>query len=147
MPPRRRSSSNSRATTKCRRYRRSPSGHFRAFIDETAGTINYELSYGGLSSEVRQGHIHFGQAHTNGMISVFLCQTATNTDPAGLAPTCPQEGTVTGVIRAANVIGPAVQGIAPTELAEVIAAIRAGAAYVNVHSATFPGGEIRGQLQ
>lgn len=122
-------------------------GHFRAFIDERAGEIKYELSYGGLEGDVQQAHIHFGQAHTNGLVSVFLCQTATNTDPTGLAPACKQEGMVTGVIRAANVIGPAGQGIAATELAELIAAVRAGAAYVNVHSSKFGSGEIRGQLQ
>jgi hypothetical protein len=39
------------------------------------------------------------------------------------------------------------QGIAPGEFNELLAAIRAGVAYVNVHSSTFPGGEVRGQLQ
>jgi hypothetical protein len=53
---------------------------------------------------------------------------------------------VSGTITAANVIGPAGQGIAATQLAELIRAIRAGAAYANVHSSIWPGGEIRGQL-
>jgi hypothetical protein len=53
---------------------------------------------------------------------------------------------VTGTIRAANIIGPGVQGIAATELDELIAAIRAGIAYPNVHSTKFPNGEIRGQF-
>ena len=44
--------------------------------------------------------------------------------------------------------GPIVnQGIAPGQLNELIAAIRAGVAYVNVHSTKFPGGEVRGQLR
>jgi CHRD domain len=38
------------------------------------------------------------------------------------------------------------QGIAPGELAEVLRAIRANAAYVNVHTVGFPSGEIRGQF-
>jgi hypothetical protein len=46
-----------------------------------------------------------------------------------------------------NVIGPAAQGIAPAEFAELVAATRAGAACVNVHSSKFPAGEIRGQLK
>jgi len=44
------------------------------------------------------------------------------------------------------VIGPAGQGIAAGEFAELLAAIRAGKTYANVHSAKFPGGEIRAQL-
>jgi len=35
----------------------------------------------------------------------------------------------------------------PGEFAEVLAAIRNGVAYANVHSAKFAGGEIRGQLR
>lgn len=122
-------------------------GRFRAFINERAGSIAYELSYEGLQSEVRQAHIHFGQRGVNGGVSVFLCQTAANPDPTGLAPTCPQSGKVSGVLSAANVIGPAGQGLAAGEFAELIAAIRAGAAYVNVHSFAFPAGEVRGQAR
>ena len=44
-------------------------------------------------------------------------------------------------------IGPAGQGIAATEYEELLAAIRTGTAYVNVHSATYGGGEIRGQIE
>lgn len=47
----------------------------------------------------------------------------------------------------AVVVDEAAQGIAPGEFAEVVAAIRNGVAYANVHSAKFAGGEIRGQLR
>jgi hypothetical protein len=57
-----------------------------------------------------------------------------------------QSGAVSGVLTQANMIGPAGQGIEPAEFAEIVAAIRAGVAYVNVHSSVFLGGEIRGQL-
>lgn len=124
------------------------SGRFRATIDEDAGTISYRLSFTGLQGDIRQSHIHFGQHSVNGAITVFLCQTATNPDPTGLAPQCPQSGTVTGLIQAANMVPAAAgQGLAPGDFAELIAAIRGGVAYVNVHSSTFPGGEIRGQLR
>jgi hypothetical protein len=66
-----------------------------------------------------------------------------------LTPFCPQSGTVTGTITAANVItaGTASQQIVAGELAEVVAAIRAHRAYVNVHTTPLnPGGEIRGQI-
>jgi hypothetical protein len=39
------------------------------------------------------------------------------------------------------------QQLAAGELAEVIAAMRAGAAYANVHTNLSPGGEIRGQIR
>ena len=122
-------------------------GEFRAHIAPGDGSIAYELSYGGLEGEVRQAHIHVGQRGVNGGVSVFLCETAANPDPTGLAPTCPASGSVQGLIQAAGVIGPAGQGLSAGELDELIAAIRAGVAYVNVHSTTFPGGEIRGQLR
>ena len=54
---------------------------------------------------------------------------------------------MTGTITPADVIGPAGQGIAPGEFAEVVRAIRNGAVYANVHSTLRPGGEIRGQLR
>ncbi|HEY6355445.1 MAG TPA: CHRD domain-containing protein, partial [Burkholderiaceae bacterium] len=81
-------------------------GRLKAFVDDKSGAIHYELSYSGLEGTVTQAHIHIGQRGANGGIMVFLCQTATNADPTGLAPTCPQSGTVTGMLQAANVIGP-----------------------------------------
>jgi len=120
---------------------------FKANINKAGTEMSYELSYSGLEGDVRQAHIHFGQRGVNGGISIWLCQTAINVDPTGLSPTCPQSGTVTGLVQAANVIGPAGQGIAAGELAEILAAIRAGVAYVNIHSSKFPGGELRAQLR
>ena len=123
------------------------SGRFKASIDLKSGAIGYELTYKDLQGDVRQAHIHLGQKGVNGGIMVWLCQTSSNVDPTGLSPTCPQSGTVSGMLQAANVIGPAGQGVSPMEFAELVAAIRAGVAYVNVHSSLFPGGELRGQLQ
>lgn len=121
-------------------------GSFRANISTSASQIAYDLSYEGLTGDVLQAHIHFGQRGVNGGVSVFLCQTVANPDPTGLAPACPASGSVSGVLTIANIIGPSGQGIAAGEFAELVAAIRSGVAYVNVHSVTFPGGEIRGQL-
>lgn len=121
-------------------------GTFRADIDTRAGTIRYVLRYENLHSDVLQAHIHFGQRDVNGGVSVFLCQSQTNPDPTGMAPPCmPAPARIEGTIAAANVIGPATQGIAPGEFAALVHAIRSGKAYVNVHTATFAGGEIRGQ--
>lgn len=123
------------------------SGRFKARLDAASLTLSYELSYSGLEGDVRQAHIHFGQHGVNGGIMVWLCQTAANPSPVASTPACPQSGTVSGVVSAADVIGPAGQGVAAGEFAEMLAAIRAGVAYANVHSSKFPGGEIRGQLR
>jgi hypothetical protein len=122
-------------------------GSFKATIDEKAGTINYELSYQNLEGEVRMAHIHFAQRGFNGGIMVWLCQTVTNPDPTAESPVCVQSGTVTGTIRSAAVVGPAAQGIDPGAFAEVVAALKGRVGYVNVHSAKFTAGEIRGQVR
>jgi hypothetical protein len=123
------------------------SGEFEARIDDSADTIMYEVSYRDLEGTVTQSHIHFGQRSVNGGISAWLCETATNPSPSASTPTCPAPGgTVTGTITPVEVVGPAGQGIAAGEFEELVAAIRAGRAYANVHSSKFPGGEIRGQI-
>lgn len=131
------------------------SGRFSADIDEANLTISYELTYESLEGTVQQAHIHVGQPNVNGGVSVFLCGSTGFAPPAGFPtpPACPSpSGTVSGVLSAANIIGPNGQGIAPTsattnEFAELVKAIRDGITYANVHSTKFPGGEIRGQLR
>lgn len=125
-------------------------GTFRATIDKEADTIHYELRYQDLEGTVTQGHIHFGQQHTVGGIVVWLCQTEDTPAPpevADLTPVCPEEGTVTGTITPAQVLPAANQGLDAEEFDELVRALRAGAAYVNVHSSLFPPGEIRGQIR
>ena len=136
-------------------YEESPSvsttgrGEFAATIDPNGDVIHYRETFNGLQGTVTQSHIHVGQLGVNGSVVIFLCQTATNPDPTGLAPQCPQQGTVAGTITAANVIAGATasQQLEAGDLAAVITAIRAGAAYANVHTDLSPGGEIRGQIR
>ena len=120
-------------------------GTFRAAIDQSGTQVRWQLTYSGLNAPAQQAHIHFGQRAVTGGISVFLCTNLGN-GPAG-TQACPAAGgTVSGTFTAADVIGPAGQGIAPGEFAELIRAMRSGVTYANVHSVTQPGGEIRGQL-
>jgi hypothetical protein len=130
------------------------SGDFRAKISRDESFIDYDLSYEDLEGEVLMSHIHIAQRGVNGGIAVWLCQTATRPAPvavANLTPLCPAApGKVSGRITAANVIavsGPPEQGIASGEFDEVVKAIRAGVAYVNVHSTKFAPGEVRGQVR
>jgi len=124
-------------------------GEFTATIDADSDAILYTETYSGLQGTVTQSHIHVGQPGVSGSVVIFLCQTETNVDPTGLAPPCPQEGTVSGTITAANVIAGSIpsQQLVAGDLAAVITAIRAGAAYANVHTTPSPGGEIRGQIR
>ena len=129
-------------------------GEFSAEVNSAETELTYSLSFSDLGFDVSQAHIHFGQHHTNGGISVWLCEGSLQA-PTASTPACggPRTSTVTGVITRAEVIGPGGQGITAMEFAELLAAIRAGAAYANVHSGAvgppvvgFPGGEIRGQI-
>jgi hypothetical protein len=134
-------------------YEESPSvsttakGAFDATID--GNVIHYREAFTGLQAPVTQSHIHIAQPGVNGSIVIFLCQTAANADPTGLAPQCPQEGVISGTITAANVIAGATasQQLKAGDIEAVIAAIRAGMAYVNVHTTLSPGGEVRGQIR
>jgi hypothetical protein len=120
-------------------------GSFTATIDDDAQTITYELSYSGIEGGTASAaHIHFGKRAVNGGVSAFLCS-------GGDKPACPATaGTVTGVIDAADIIGPVSQGIGAGEFDELVAAMRAGHTYANVHSTggnpAWPGGEIRAQI-
>jgi hypothetical protein len=122
-------------------------GIFEARISSDGSSVEWALVYEGLQADVTQAHIHFAQAFVNGPIVVWLCGSATTPGPSG-TQTCPvRGGTVRGTFNASNVLAsPTTQQLAAGELAEVIRAMSAGAAYVNVHTTVSGGGEIRGQI-
>ena len=126
------------------------SGTFQAVVSDDA--LTYTLTYSGLAS-VRQAHIHFGQKGVNGGIFIWLCGSALNLGPPG-TPTCPEgAGTVSRTVTAADVVTPIpdqgdiprlINGIPTFDAVPRI--LRSGDAYVNVHTARFLAGEIRGQV-
>lgn len=123
--------------------------------------IDYTLTYTGpFTSDVQQSHIHFGKSRDSGGIVVWLCQTsakpapmsvASITPPCGmsLTPVNPGPGvtvTVTGTFTAANVLAVPGQNVPAGVFDAITDAITSNTAYVNIHTMTFPGGEIRGQI-
>ena len=116
-------------------------GLFLATIAQD-GSITFTMTYEGLAADATVSHIHFGPELVAGGVMIFLCG-------GGSQPACPagKSGIVQGTITEANVVGPAAQGIQPMELEEALQAVADGLGYVNVHNATFPAGEIRGQIK
>ena len=70
-----------------------------------------------------------------------------------MQPCPPSPATISGTITAADVspdipatLAARTQGIGTGQYAELVRAIDAGKTYANLHSVTWPGGEIRAQL-
>jgi hypothetical protein len=110
-------------------------------LDLAADHIDFQLDYSGLSGPPAVAHVHIAQRGVNGSVSFFLCG-------GGGKPPCPATpaGSISGTVVATDVLGPTTQGFAAGDLTSVLAAIQAGVAYGNMHTARFPAGEIRGQL-
>jgi len=113
-------------------------------------SITYTLTYKNLSTPVTQAHIHIGATKITGGISIFFCANPPIVGPPG-TPLCPNDstnsGTVTHTVTAADVVGPAAQGVAVGDFADVVRAIASGVTYANVHTTAHPAGEIRGQIR
>jgi hypothetical protein len=102
--------------------------------------LTYQLTYSGFTTAVSAAHVHVAQPGVNGGVSFFLCG-------GGNKPACPTSGgTVTGTVVPSDVLAISGQGFAAGDLNAVLAAMRAGVTYANIHTATYPNGEIRGQL-
>lgn len=93
--------------------------------------IAFTLEFAGLGSEATAAHIHVGPPGENGPIIFTLAMA-------------PLTGPVSGTLTAANLEPRPAQGV--NTFADAVDALLRGNAYVNVHSNTFPNGEIRGQL-
>jgi hypothetical protein len=116
-------------------------------LNEEETELSYRLILANIDNVVA-AHIHPGVTGVNGPVVAFL---------AGDFP--PGGGRVSGVlgegtITSANLVGP----LAGRDLSVLVAAMRSGGTYVNVHTndgidptntgpGDFPGGEIRGQIR
>ena len=128
-------------------------GQFNARIAKDGRAIDWELSYSDLEGAVQQSNIHIGNTGVNGGISVFLCTNLGN-GPVGTQSCPPPPAVISGRIFAADVspniaatAAARTQGLNTGEIEELVAAMRAGATYVNVHTTLWPGGEVRSQIK
>jgi hypothetical protein len=104
--------------------------------------VNFRLNVANIENVI-QAHIHCGAAGVNGPVVVFLFGPV----PGGV--------TVNGVLSegtftAADVIARPDSAACPGGVAnfdELLAKMRSGDTYVNVHTTAFPGGQIRGQVR
>jgi CHRD domain-containing protein len=121
-------------------------------INDDRTQIDFTLNVStALSGNIREAHIHIGPPGVNGPIVLDFCTTSLVTPPANVPtpPTCPTPPfTLSGTLTAANLrtITPAIQGAGVNTFADAVTQILNGNAYANVHTTTFTGGEIRGQL-
>ena len=96
-------------------------------------TVNYTVTYSNLSGAPGGAHIHLGASTGSGPVAVAL---------GGFPSTA--SGTWSGSFTSADV--KTIQSPAVSNLDDVIAQIRAGNAYTNVHTSANAGGEVRGQI-
>ena len=121
------------------------SGTLELKLDRRNETLTYTLRFQNLSTSVTQAHIHFGKVHMAGGVMVFFCSNLA-TAPAGTQPCPANGGTVTGTLTAANVLPIAGQNVSAGDFNALADALMTDTAYANVHTTSFPAGEIRGQV-
>ncbi len=93
-------------------------------------SIHYELRARRLSGRAQAAHVHLGRPGRAGGVLLSIA----------LRPfSLPREGTLTA--RQFSAVGNV------RTFAQAVRAMRAGRTYVNIHTARFPAGEIRGQLR
>lgn len=121
---------------------RNPRGQVTFDLDANAAELDYRLIVANIES-VTQAHIHCGVLGVAGPVVAFLFGFVDGgISPDGILA----EGTVMGddvIARPSSEACPG--GVASFD--ELIAHMRAGTAYVNVHTVQNAPGEIRGQIR
>lgn len=100
--------------------------------------LSYRLMVANIEN-VTQAHIHLAPPGVNGPVVLWLYPSG---PPAVEIPGRVQGVLGQGVATSADLVGP----LAGMTLADLVAEIETGNAYVNVHTTRFPPGEIRGQI-
>jgi hypothetical protein len=121
-------------------------------VSDDGQSVDYKLIASNIDNAF-MAHIHMGPANSNSPIVVWLYPGTTPGVTAPLGSGRHDGVLAEGTFTAANFTGP----LAGHPMSDLLAAIQAGNAYVNVHTndgiaptntgpGDFPGGEIRGQL-
>ena len=119
-------------------------GQAKFQLSKDGNELHFKLIAANIEN-ILQAHIHCGAAGVNGPVVVFLYPEG---PPPVLIPGrfsgVLAEGTITDAFLAP---GQAACPDGVTDFDDLIAKMRSGEAYVNVHTSAFPGGEIRGQIR
>ena len=109
-------------------------GEVKISVNDAETQLHYELRIANIE-DITQAHIHRGAAGEVGPVVVFLF--------GFIGEGVTRNGLLSATTRTtADLIGP----LEGQPLSALIDEIRSGNAYVNVHTAAIPTGEIRGQL-
>lgn len=113
-------------------------GHAQFWLSKDGTSLEYKLIVANVEN-VTQSHIHIAPRGVNGPVVVFLFGFVAGgvTENGVLAE---------GTLRQSNLIARPAIGFRAT-MPELLAAMRSGNAYVNVHTVQLPAGEIRGQVR
>ena len=105
-------------------------------VNRDASGAEYSVEVDGLSAGIQGGHFHRGASGVNGpvILSFFF-------NSSGAATNSVTPGTTDLEINKA--IG---RTVTKEQLDVILADLRAGNLYANVHTPTRPGGEVRGQM-
>jgi len=117
------------------------SGEFRGRIAPDNHSLTFTLRWSNLTGAPAVAHFHFAQRGVSGAVVVNICGTPGKPACGGAT------GSITGTAVASDVQGVSTQGVAAGDFAGFLRIIRNGVSYVNIHTATFPAGEIRGQVK
>jgi hypothetical protein len=109
-------------------------GDCTVVVDMGNQAVNYSVNVFNLPSGVTASHIHVGAEKTAGPVVVGFVVPRTASNDFGFSGT---------TAFSAFVLAPDL-GIRSAD--DMVQAILGGNSYCNVHSAVYPGGEIRGQL-
>ena len=100
-------------------------------------SVTYKITASGLSGNTTAAHIHVGPSTAAGPVVVPFPAQAIANGPDGSV-------TISGTFTSADVKPQANPPI--KNLDDLLAQMKAGNTYVNVHTAAHPAGEIRGQI-